>query len=206
VDYVHVWAFPVTGSPATFLGVPAYGRPRPDVAAIFGSQYANSGFRLDGVLLPPGAYYVVAYAHSTVTNSFAISRTADLTVTAPVSAPLMSLDTPQTNASVIQPFITAGWAVDLGATSGSGVDVVHVWAFPLVNGAPDAAHALFLGQATPAGSRPDVGAIYGSQFTNSGFTLIIVGLPPGPPPGTYLLGVYAHSTVSGSFNQRSSSP
>jgi hypothetical protein len=47
------------------------------------------------------------------------------------------------------------------------------------------------------GSRPDVGNVYGSQFTNSGHNLAASGLSS----GTYDVVVYAHSTVTGTFNQ-----
>ena len=44
-------------------------------------------------------------------------------------------------------------------------------------------------------ARPDVGEAYGAQFTNAGFLLRGASLPA----GTYQLGAYAHSTVSGTF-------
>ena len=110
----------------------------------------------------------------------------------PVPNPFMWIDEPQDRSTVVQPRIAGGWAIDLGAASGSGVDAIHVWAFP-VGGGP----AVFVAQAASSGARPDVGAGFGSQFTNSGYSYIINGLSP----GVYDLGVYAHSTVSGTFNQ-----
>ena len=47
-----------------------------------------------------------------------------------------------------------------------------------------------------SGARPDVGAVFGPRFTDSGYTFVISNLPT----GTYDLGVYARSTVTGTFN------
>jgi hypothetical protein len=55
---------------------------------------------------------------------------------------------------------------------------------------------VFLGAAITGGSRPDVAAIFGSQFARSGF-----GLPAGSlSPGEYQISVFAHSAVTGTFN------
>ena len=43
---------------------------------------------------------------------------------------LMVLDTPVLGSEVVPPFVVAGWAIDLAAWSGTGVDAVHVWAYP----------------------------------------------------------------------------
>lgn len=104
------------------------------------------------------------------------------------SNPQMSVDTP-VNGSVAQPFAVAGWALDLGAPSGNGVDSVHVWAIPQ-NGQP-----MFLG-ASGGLSRPDVGAAFGQQFANAGFSVTATHLPA----GLCQIIVYAHSTVTGQFS------
>jgi hypothetical protein len=195
IDTVHVWATPTAGA-AIFVGVANYGQSRSDLAALYGTQFGNSGFRLDNVVLPPGSYQLVAYAHSTLTNAFVISRAATVTVTTPVSLPAMALDAPQNGAQGVQPLGVAGWAIDRGATAGCGVSFVHAWAFPVVNGVPDAAHGVFVGQASVTGARPDVGAVYGTQFSTCGFGLSVSGLPPGP----YVLVVYAYSSVAAAFN------
>jgi hypothetical protein len=103
----------------------------------------------------------------------------------------MSLDTPADGSHVGLSFTVAGWAADLAAASGAGVDAVHVWAVP------SAGSPLFLGSATYGGPRPDVGAAFGSQFTNTAFGLTVASLPI----GTYTITVYAHSTITGTFNQ-----
>jgi hypothetical protein len=141
--------------------------------------------------LGPGPYAIAAFAHSTVTGTFNLSAQARVTVAA--SMPLMALDAPAPGSAIASAFHVGGWAIDRAAFSGTGVDTVHVWAFPN----PGSGQApLFLGVAAYGGSRPDVGGIFGSQFTNSGFNLNASGLSP----GSYLIVAYAHSAVTGTFN------
>ncbi len=190
VDAVHIWGTPSGGSPV-FLGAATYGGARPDVGAAFGSQFTNSAYWLVVANQPIGSWQIIVYAHSTVTGTFNQSRVLNLTL---LAHPLMWVDTPVQNAATTQPFSVAGWAVDLAAQTGTGVDAVHVWAYP--NPGSGAA-AIFLGAATYGGSRPDIGAAYGTQFTNSGFSLTVQN----QDPGEYRLIVYARSTVTGTFNQ-----
>ena len=190
VDAVHIWGTPSGGSPV-FLGAATYGGARPDIGQAFGSQFTNSAYWLVVANQPIGSWQIIVYAHSTVTGTFNQARVLNLTL---LAHPLMWVDTPVQNAATTQPFTVAGWAVDLAAQTGPGVDAVHVWAYP--NPGSGAA-AVFLGAATYGGSRPDLGAAYGSQFTNSGFTLTVQN----QDPGEYRLIVYARSTVTGTFNQ-----
>jgi YD repeat-containing protein len=194
VSTIHVWAHPTSGAPSIFLGVPTYGGARPDVGAYYGSQFTNSGYGLTASLAP-GGYQIVAYAWSTVTQSFNSAYAVNVTVA--TSQPAMVIDTPGMGWWVGQPFAIGGWAIDLGAPAGTGtgVDIVHVHA--IVNGGAGA--WTFLGAATYGGARPDVGAYYGSQFTNSGYGLTASGLAP----GYYQINVYAHSTVSGLWTVQS---
>ena len=90
---------------------------------------------------------------------------------------------------IAEPFVVGGWAVDRNADIGTGVATVHVWAYPR-EGSP-----IFLGPATYGGSRPDVAAIFGERFGESGFGLTVSALPP----GTYDLAVFAWSTAVGRF-------
>jgi hypothetical protein len=102
------------------------------------------------------------------------------------------VDSPGNNTAQGQPFWVAGWAVDLGASTGTGVAAVNVWAFPTNGNAP-----MYLSQASYGAPRSDIGSIFGSQFTNSGYSVFISGLPP----GSYDIVVYAYSSVTLSFNQ-----
>jgi len=100
----------------------------------------------------------------------------------------MALDVPGAG-NVSAQFAVAGWALDRGAQSGTGVDQVHVWAFNSSNGA-----STFVGAANLGVSRPDIGAWLGAQFSSSGF-----GMTGNLPPGTYDINAYARSTVTGLF-------
>ena len=89
-----------------------------------------------------------------------------------------------------QPLLIAGWAIDTDAGDGAGIDTVHVWAYPSDGGDP-----LFLGEAAYGGQRPDVAAIYGERYRDSGYGLLAAPLPA----GTFDVAVFAWSTVAGDF-------
>jgi hypothetical protein len=99
------------------------------------------------------------------------------------------IDTPRSQQDLAQPFVLAGWAADLDAPSDAGIDVLHVWAYPLAGGPP-----VFLG-ATARAARPDVAAIHGEQFRDSGFSIAVQGLTP----GHYDLAAFPWSTARGDF-------
>jgi hypothetical protein len=188
VDTVHVYAFPAGGGAPIFLGEATYGGARPDIGAAFGGQFTGSAFGLVAGGLPPGTYQIQALARSTVTGTF--NNVQAVTVVT-FTDPRLAVDTPAPGATPGQPFVIAGWAVDLGAAAGTGVDTVHVYAFPAGGGAPE-----FLGEATYGGARPDIGTAFGGQFTNSAWGLVVTGLDP----GAYELRVFARSTVTNTFN------
>jgi hypothetical protein len=193
IDGVHVWAFPTNGGAATFLGLASYGTSRPDVGALIGGRFTNSGYALSATL-QPGTYQITVYVHSVVTGGFVDSRSTTVTVGAPTSNPAMVLDTPLNGATVSRPFTLSGWAIDRGATSGTGISQIHVWAFPVGGGAPQ-----FLGQANYGSARPDIASLFGSaQFTNSGFSLSVTSGQIAK--GTWDITVYANSVLGG-FNQ-----
>ena len=87
-----------------------------------------------------------------------------------------------------------GWSADLNSTIDTGVSTLHVWAYP-IDAHGKRLDPIFVGPAIYGGARPDVGAIYGAQFTESGYGLIVYGLPP----GTYDIAVFAYSTVVNDF-------
>jgi len=186
VDAVVAYADP--GTPQqTFLGGAAYGIARPDVAALFGAQFANSGFNLDVGSLASGTHTIGVYAHSAVSNSYNV-KTVVYTVNA--GAPLMGINGPVNGSVCQQPCTFSGWAIDTSAPSGTGVDAVHVYAFPVAGGP-----GRFIGVAQYGIARPDVGGAFGSRFTNSGFTFPVRGLAP----GGWALYAYAHSVTTNSF-------
>jgi hypothetical protein len=88
-------------------------------------------------------------------------------------------------------FVMSGWAVD-GRGAATGVDAVHLWAFPETGGAPT-----FVGAAEYGLPRDDVADALGDpRFTNSGFRLTA---PPVLGTGSYWLFAYARSTETGTF-------
>ena len=100
------------------------------------------------------------------------------------------IDAPTTQQDVGQPFAVAGWAADLDSPSGTGMGTLHVWAYPLAGGLP-----IFLGTAASGGARPDVAAMHGDAFLQTGFGLIVQGLAH----GHYDLAVFAWSTEQMEF-------
>jgi len=193
VDAVHVWAYPNPGSGAApvFVGVATIGVDRPDVGAVYGSQFNSAGYEL---LLPsfltPGNYLFVASPHSSITGAFDPPATTFATMGVPLRS---SIDTPANGATIAAGTNLGGWVIDLASSAGPGIDTVHVWAYPNPgSGQPP----VFVGVASYGVPRGDIGAIYGSQFTNSGFNLNL-----SLPPGTYLLVVSPHSTVTGAFDE-----
>ena len=73
---MHVWIYPNGGAGTPFFaGVANYGVSRSDVGAIFGTRFTPSGFELDVDGLASGNYLIAVFAHSTVSNTFAIVQT-----------------------------------------------------------------------------------------------------------------------------------
>jgi hypothetical protein len=145
------------------------------------------------------AFRVVAYnrAGEYSDPSAAVNGTAAATTTpAPnpaASRPALAVDTPASSATLAANFVVAGWALDLGATVGTGIDQVDVWAYP--NPGSGAA-AVFLGTATYGVSRQDLVPYVGAQFAASGYSLQVRNVAA----GTYDLAVFAHSAVAGTYN------
>lgn len=184
----HVWAFPLSGAAPVFAGVTSP-NARPDVAAYFGSQFLQSGFGLGVSGLAPGAYRLAIYGWVNALANFGVAQTVDVTIG---SSTLLVIDTPA-NGATVGPLLFAlgGWAVDTSAPTGTGIDAIHVWAFPVAGGPPT-----FVGTPVLGGSRPDVAAYLGnSRFTPSGYNMVVR-----LPPGQYDLSVYAHSTVTRTFD------
>jgi hypothetical protein len=190
VDAVHVWAQPAGGGSPTFVGAANYYGVRGDIGSIFGAQFTNSGFSMLVNNLAPGTYTLTAYAHSTVTGTFNQARST--TVVIPTSDTRLNIDIPSMLSTVQQPVSIVGWAIDLAAPTGTGVDTVHIYGYPNPgSGAPP----VFLGVSSYGSARGDVGAAFGSRFTNSGFTLTA----PFLAAGKWRIVAMAHSLVSGQF-------
>ncbi len=192
VDTVHVWAYPADGSAPRFVGVANYGSQRTDIGQLFGAAFAPSGFALAG-RLAPGAYTVVTFAHSTLTNTFAGVAAAAITV-AGNAQPIVIFTGGNrlggTGGSA-GTFSLSVAAIDERASTGAGVDLVHVWAYPIGGGSP-----VFLGASGTAAANPIMAAAFGQQFLNCQFTIA----NQLPPAGTYDVVFYGRSTVTGQFD------
>jgi hypothetical protein len=70
VDFLHIYASPWSGAPATFLGQIPTGGARPDVGGSYGARFTPSGWGVTASGLAPGWYWITVYPHSTVTDSF----------------------------------------------------------------------------------------------------------------------------------------
>lgn len=102
----------------------------------------------------------------------------------------LSVDSPVPMQDTSMHFVIEGWAADLAAATGTGIDAVHVWAYPVAGGDP-----LFVGLAELGVSRPDVAALHGLRFGASGFRLPVTHLPR----GLHDLVIYPHSAVDNQF-------
>jgi len=193
VDAIHIYAFPFAGGPPVFLGAASYGMPRPDVGAVYGVQFTNSGFALTSPALGFGRYAIAAYAHNAHTGTFEALKTATITISPPVTQPRMEIDAPAGGVSLTTALAIDGWAIDAGALNGPGIDAVHVYAVKAGSSTP-----LFLGVASYGVTRSDIAAIFGPQFSGSGYHLAVSGLSS----GVYTIYVYARSTISGQFAWR----
>jgi hypothetical protein len=102
------------------------------------------------------------------------------------------IDHPANNARVLADLVVDGWAIDDRSPTGSGIDVIHMWAFSLDRPSNP---PYFLGAAQYGLARGDVAAAYGARYVASGYRLA-VSLPSA---GLYVIGVYGRSTATGQF-------
>ena len=186
VDRLDVWAYPASGAAPVFLGNPALGIDRPDIAAAFGdTRYRFSGFNMIVSGLAPGDYTIVFYAHSARSNLFSSAQAVTIKLLA-AGPPQGVIENPAPSGHVQPRFTISGWAVDpAGSSVGrpSGVAALDMHAYPDGGGAPIA-----IGSTSPFVQRQDVAAYLGPAYLFSGYTLSCAQLPP----GSYTLVVFAH--------------
>jgi YVTN family beta-propeller protein len=169
---------------------------RPDIGALYGDAYRSSGFRVPLGRLSVGPHAFRATATSKLDGTV---TTAVVNVTV-VRRPVVKLDLPAGGSRVTQPFGVSGWAVDGTAPTGVGIDAVQIWAHP-TNGAPPR----FIGDAPFGTARPDANSFMDpgtTEWTNSGYALMVGGLPP----GDYIIRVLARGTVTGAYDSMAEAP
>jgi hypothetical protein len=199
VDLVEIWATLTGGGTPQKLGDVTSFTFHAGVAATYGTQFENSGFSFEVTSgLADGEYDFCAKARSTVTGTFDAEDCVTITVG---SAPAMDLEEPTSGVTIGSPYEFSGWAVDLAASSGTGVDKVHIWAFPDDGGPIDWDTGTFMGNAAYGATRTDISGLYGTQFESSGFSL---SSTKRLPAGDYIFIAYARSTVTGTFNNSQS--
>ena len=185
VDAVHVYATPAGGA-AVFLGAATYGQSRPDVGTAHGSRFTPSGYTLTAPsALPPGAYTITVYAHSTAAGTFNATASVAVTLLGP-TAPFGAVDTPANGATVTGEMAMTGWALD-----DVGVSRVDIYRSPIA-GEPG---LMFVGRAVfIRGARPDVQALFPNAADNDnagwGF-MVLTNFLPNQGNGTFDLHAYA---------------
>ena len=103
---------------------------------------------------------------------------------------LINIDTPAANASVGGSFEISGWAADKNSSSGTGINMVHIYDGP-ANGAQN-----MLGVANYGIARPDVASAFGNgNITNSGFKFIVD--PSRLTQGQHTIYIYANNPEIG---------
>jgi len=191
--------FVLSAAAATSITVQWDANPEPDITnyivsygtqhGVYNQQVVVGKTTSTVISLPStGTYYFVVYAVSPQGTS---DPSAEVSTTILPSTPFIDLDTPREGYVTTSAFEVGGWALDAAAGSGTGVDAVVFYVFPNNGTSP----GVYIGQGSYGWTRTDVGALFGSQFNNSGFHFTITGLGP----GTFMLGVYARSTVTGGF-------
>jgi glucose/arabinose dehydrogenase len=186
IGTIHVWAFSSTGQ-ARFVGVANYGVSRPDVAAVYGPQFLQSGYNIPVKGLPPGSYVIGLYGWVNAAQNFTVMSSVAVTIE---PAGIVTVDVPASGSTVDSTFMIAGWAIDPAAATGSGIATIHIWGFRA-----DGTATVFIG-VPEMFERADVGAAFGSQFVHSGYGKIVSTLSP----GTWWIAVYGLSAVSGQFD------
>jgi hypothetical protein len=186
VDLVRI--FQGSACSGTVLADATLGGSRPDVQSALGlpAGFGTTGFAASITMSNGGAQQITVCARSMVTGAFSTSVTRSLSV----SGARMNIDGPASGAVVPRTVGIGGWAFDLAAVTGPGVDLVRIFQGALCSGT-------VLTDATLSGTRPDVQAVLGlpASFGSTGFSANVT-LPGG---GLQQITVCAHSAVTGGF-------
>jgi hypothetical protein len=194
IDAVHVYQGKA-GEGGRFLAAGMVARSRPDVASALNNAFwAASGFEavVPVGLLKPGPAQLTVYAHSPDKGWW--SRQVDTIMTASLRGPVLQVETPLPASELKtskDDYTIAGYALDPGATYGSGVDQVEVYIYG-ERGSPNGQR---IGMATMDLRSEVAAARYGTQFGQSGWSLTI--RPTRYRAGNTILYIYADSYVTG---------
>jgi endonuclease/exonuclease/phosphatase family metal-dependent hydrolase len=126
-------------------------------------------------------YRRTAFIASLVLGLFVAARAAD-------AAPYICIDRPAASSVVDSSFQIVGWTLDFASTADSGVATIHAWAYPDSGAAP-----IWVGEMIPV-PRPDVAAVFGARYANSGYWIYAY-----LPPGSYHILLTPWSTLRWNF-------
>lgn len=193
VNSVAIWAHPRSGGAP--VGIAAtINRARSDIEQVYGM--ANAGWHATLSGLTAGTWDLVAYVQSRYNAAY--TAAAPIAVTVQSDGPVepevvIQIDSVASGSTLPQPAVISGWAIDRTAPSGTAIDRLQAWAFPVGGGT-----ATFLGAPAIGLVRPDndIRNAYGDVVTHPGFAILADNLTP----GTYDIAIYAHGTrVTGTF-------
>jgi YVTN family beta-propeller protein len=187
VAAVDIHAYPDGGGSPIPIGSTFTSRQRLDIAAYLGPPFLFSGYAFDCAALPPGSYTLAVFAHRNGSTAYTPYTTR---ITVDPATPIVTIDTPAAGSIVPRQFSVGGWALEQSTCSGSGVDVIHIWAYSLAGSAP-----IFLGSQTVFSFRSDVSAIFGFRYFRTGYSV-----PATLPAGTYDIAVFARTTATKTFS------
>ena len=167
-------------------GDAVYGQSRPDIGAAYGARFATSGYSyvLDLHGAAAGSHTIEVRARSTVTGADTAYIRSIIAAPSATSYPSGGVDAPPEGGAVVGSTTVSGWALDAGATTGTGVDRVQVYL-----------DGVYRGDAVYGQGRPDIGAAYGARFAPSGYSYLLN--LAGVAAGSHTIEVRARSTVTG---------
>jgi YVTN family beta-propeller protein len=189
------WAIERCAVAGTGLRAPSgetynYGIPRPDVAAIYGGQFLNSGFDFVTTFeYPPGARTISVTFVNLLTNSI-ITGSVPNVIVLPSARPFGSVDTPAEGATVAGEMPFTGWVLDDVALIGN----LLVYRNALPGETPNGPNnRIFVGLARRiAGTRPDVQTAFPGYPENdrAGFGLMVLtNMLPNGGNGTFTFSI-----------------
>lgn len=190
IEAVIVSATPASGGQAVVLNEGTTNTVNAAVEATYGYRYRTAAFSIPVSRLAPGDYTLVVQARSKWDGAL-------ITATRPVSIarqPVVDLGTQPTE--ITQPYQLTGWAADLAAATGTGIDAIEVTA-----ARPGEAAVVLPGVAYGLSS-PNAAANAGVSPADflAGFEIWLRNLAA----GTYTITVRARSIATGQFDAQAS--
>jgi len=154
------------GCNGTVVGTARSGIERPDVAAAHGEKFLQSGWEISFETFSAGDHHLAVRA----TQEDGAASTCESINVVVQPQPTLQIEAPVSGPELL-PVRVAGWAADLGAEDGTGVEHVEIL--------DDGCEGELLGRAEYGIVRGDVAERYGHQFGESGWELTLDQLSRG---------------------------